>query len=176
MGRPAPTSRAGRALRGAVVAFVLVGYVLVLGTTASGEGLKLIPHLAQEHAPTALHAPHLVGDVEGERGVLRTLRPEAPTHDDHAHEAALAPRTVRVLATPLEALGLHTHDGRLHRHDAPPDESRVIVTVSLDKHRLPATPAVPAPVVSAHAPSAGPALALSSVDLSVETPPPIRRG
>ena len=175
MRRPAPRSRAGRALRGALVAFVLVGYVLVLGTTASGEGLKLIPHLALEHAPTALHAPHLVGDVEGERDVLRTLRPEAPAPDAPPH-AAGGPRTVRVLATPLEALGLHVHGGRLHRHDAPPDAPRTIVTVSLDKHRLPAAPAVPAPVVSSHTASAGPSPALSSVDLSVETPPPIRRG
>ncbi|PAP75501.1 hypothetical protein [Rubrivirga marina] len=178
MRRRASASRTERALRGALVALVVAGYVLALGTTASGEGLKLLPHLALEHAPTAPAAPHLVGDQEGDRDVLRTLRPKAHAHDDHKHRHASDPvrETIHVLATPPEARGLHEHEGAVHRHDTAPTEQHVVVTVSLDKHRLPATPGVPAPAVAA-VPLGGERMAPpASVDPSVETPPPIRRG
>ena len=183
MSRPAPTSRTVRALRGGLVALVLAGYLAALGTTASGAGLKLIPHLALHHAPTALVAPQLVGDVEGDRDVLMTLRPGAHHHDGHAHHghdghraAPHAPRTVRVMATSPEARGVHTHDGVLHSHNAPPREARVWTTVSLDRHRLPAAHAVPVPPVSPHAVVGVPDRAPPSVIRLVETPPPIGRG
>ena len=168
-----------RALRGVLVALVLAGYAVALGTTASGEGLKLIPHLALEHAPTAPAAPHLVGEEEGDRDVLRTLRPNAHgghRHDGRPHGAEPVRETVYVLATTPSARGLHEHDGAFHRHEPTPDDKAALVTVSLDKHRLPATPAVPAPPVAVvHLDGERPG-APASVEPSVETPPPIRRG
>ncbi len=183
MRRAATPSRTVRALKGVLVALVLAGYALALGTTASGEGLKLIPHLALDHAPTAPAAPHLVGEEEGARDVLRTLRPKAHVHDGHEHRhdghphgAEPVRETIYVLATPPEARGLHEHDGAFHSHGPTPDDRAALVTVSLDKHRLPATPAVPAPVLAAIRLDGERPAPPASVDPSVETPPPIRRG
>jgi hypothetical protein len=167
-----------RALRGALVALVLAGYAVALGTTASGEGLKLIPHLALEHAPTTPAAPHLMGEEAGDRDVLRTLRPEAHTHggQEHRHDADPARETIYVLATPPATRGLHEHDGAFHSHETPPDDRAALVTVSLDKHRLPATPAVPAPAVAVIRLDDERPAPPDSVEPSVETPPPIGRG
>ncbi len=183
MSRAATPSRTGRALRGLLVVLVLAGYAVALGTTASGQGLKLLPHLALDHVSTAPTVPHLVGDVEGDRDVLRTLRPKAHAHGGHEdqhhghhHSAEPVRETVHVRATPPEVRGLPEHDGTVHSHEPPPDERPLVIPVSLDKHRLPATPGVPAPAVALlHLDGVRPA-PLASVDSSVETPPPIRRG
>ncbi len=188
-------TRRARALRGALAVAVLVGYLAAWGGTAAGHGWRLAPHLALEHArPPAPAAPHVVGDVAPGAHVLPTLRPEerhthggrshGHKHGEERHERdeaqglAPAPDVFPAGQTVLAEAngGLHEHDGVTHSHDEPPSVPAVLVTVSLDKHRLPATSAVPAPPALAVAAFGDDAEALESIDLSVETPPPIRRG
>lgn len=190
MHRPAQTApRPRRALRGALAVAVLAGYLAALGGTAAGHGWKLVSHLALHHAGPMPVAPTLYS-ADGQKGgrALTTLRPTAPhTHGGvtHAHgqehtghEPLSTLFSGRHTAQPEAAgdPGLHRHDGVLHSHEAPPPEPAVVVTVSLDKHRLPAAAAVPAPLAVTLADLGEGIGAPESVDPSVETPPPIGRG
>lgn len=185
--RPASTSRLARALRAGGGALVVAGYLAALGaTTTAGQGLRLLPHLALDHTQSAPSRPGLVEDERGDHPVLTTLR-ERETHrhgraaHTHEHDGGLeAPPDLfpehGAIRTEGRDDGLHEHDGVFHSHDAPPPEPAVVLVVSLDQHHVPTAPAVPAPEVwgldgglEAHG-------SLHSVDLSVETPPPIGRG
>ena len=186
MRRPRPTSLRARAFRAGLVALVLAGYLAALGATASGRGLALGTHLVLAHGERAPATPGLVGEATVGGDVLTTLRPDVThRHGDHVHShepdgetpaPALFPERGAVRVSTEAEPGAHEHDGRFHRHDAPPREPRLVLTVSLDKHRLPPVAAVPAPPALQLADLGGPEGALDSVDLSVETPPPLRRG
>lgn len=175
---------------------VLAGYLAALAATPTGQGLGLLGHLAAEHGPAPLAAPALVVGTEAAGpAVLPTLR-EVHRHGDgpvHSHDdpgdAARhrhRPAPVLVLATPpaqrearagwLGGADLHEHDGVVHSHAPAPPEPAVVQAVSLDKHRLPEAARVPAPPTSTAAAAGRGGVGLSSVSLSVETPPPIGRG
>lgn len=170
---------------------VVAGYLLALGGTSSGQGWRLLSHLASAHADTS-PAPSLVPEVDASLApVLRTLRPRHHSHgrghghrheteaDEHTHDDPVRfgqpVRTVRANARDVTE-GVHEHDGVFHSHDAPAPETPVVVPVSLDQHRLPTPLPVPLPPPPRDADLGDPRAALPSVDLSVETPPPIRRG
>ncbi|WP_420455836.1 hypothetical protein [Rubrivirga sp.] len=181
-------TRQTRALRGALAVAVLAGYLAAWGGTSAGHGWRLAPHLALDHArPAVPAAPHVLGDTAPGLGVLPTLRPDAGhTHGGRAHshghgeahghapDPDVFPAGRPVLAD--DTGGLHEHDGVLHSHREPPPEPAVLVTVAVDKHRLPATPVVPAPPPPTVADLGDGTVALESIGSSVETPPPIRRG
>ena len=188
MPRLAPdTSRLARALRVALVVAVLAGYLAALGGTASGQGWKLASHLARDHASPTLAAPILHEEGSGDHTLTTLTAGERHTHGGRAHTHGLAEAGHGSLADLFSehrqpdshqpgASGVHEHDGVLHSHDAPPPEPTAVVTVSLDKHRLPGTPAVPAPPAPGLADREAGLEPPRSVDRSVETPPPIWRG
>ena len=175
-----------------VAVLVVGGYLMALGSTSSGQGWRLLSHLVSAHGAVP-PAPVLVPEADvGLAPVLRTLRPSerhshegghahshGPTRDDHAHDGPVPfgepVRTVRARTEDVPE-GVHEHDGTLHSHDAPAPETPVVVTVSLDRHHLPTPVRVPRPPPPCDADLGDPRAAHPSVDLSVETPPPIRRG
>lgn len=192
MARPAPTTRAARALRAALVGLVVAGYALALGATASGEGLALIPHLILAHDALALPPPTVGQEPQADK-VIPTLRPDSHTHgegrhthqhgsDAHAHDdaAEAAPpaawQTLRAEASERDA-GWHTHGDEAHRHLSPePDPGpESVLAFSLDEHRLP-TALVPSPPPVTAADRSDPTETIASHEASVETPPPIARG
>ena len=168
---------------------MLAGYLAAWGGTAAGHGWRLAPHIALEHAgvPTL---PDVVAGGQAHR-VLPTLRPTGThahgghkhTHGGHAHshESEFARPAGGAFPAGRAAQAhddhpLHEHDGVFHSHDAPTPAPAVAATVALDKHRLPTTPDVPAPPASTLADLGDGAGPPESIDSSVETPPPIRRG
>lgn len=166
---------------------VAAGYLIALGGTSSGQGWQLLSHLASAHAD-APPAPALVPEADADLApVLQTLRsPTARSHEHghtHGHEAeghahggpVRFGRPVRA-STSAPAEGVHEHDGVSHSHDAPAPDAPAVVTVSVDHHRLPTPSCVP-PSPSARLANVGdPRATAPSVDVSVETPPPIRSG
>ena len=170
--RPSRRRLTARALRVGAVVLVVAGYLAAFGTTPTGQGWSLLPHLALDPG-LPLAAPTLVVEQPQEGPALTTLRPEATDDPEDASEHVRA--TLPVIHAGLRgADGRRAHEGVLHAHDAPAPEPSVSPTLSLDKHRVPAPTAVPAPPASVAAvdepPEAG-----ASVDRTVETPPPIGR-
>ena len=171
-----------------MIACALAGYLAALAATPTGHGLRLAGHVATAHHGPA--APPLAS-ASGRAGrVLPTLRDAHrhrgaaahghETHGDHDHGLSVhrSARPVPARATPPApgGAGVHEHDGVLHSHGAPTPEPAVVVTVSLDKHRLPEAPPVPGPPTPTAAPPAPGGVDPAWVDLSVETPPPLGRG
>ncbi len=185
-----------------VAVLVLLGYLFVLNSSATGHGWHLLVHQIQEHhmgAPV-LAAPEVY--VEGSQDAalaMSTLR-NLHRHDsaqtphshgakgDRHHDAAMLPnfrRVVRAHVAPLPEHcedpqqredGFHEHDGYVHTHDLPEPDATFVVVLALDQHHLPSAPALPIPLASPDADLDGPVVALRSIDLLVETPPPIALG
>ena len=175
---------------------MLAGYLAALAATPTGHGLRLLGHVATAHHGVA--APPLASASGGAGRVLPTLRDahrhragaahehgEAHSHGaggDHGLSFHRSARPVPAHATPPAATDgwggadAHEHDGVLHSHGAPAPEPAVVVTVSLDKHRLPEAPPVPGPPAPTAAPPAPGGVDPAWVDLLVETPPPLGRG
>ncbi len=174
--------------QGALVGLVLVGYLVALGTTPAGEGLRLLGHLAHAHGAAPVAAPAYRADpATVGLPVLPTLRASAAhAHGDgerHTHAPTPRPtttgRVVRARAETPAATGgdLHRHGATVHAHDTQAPAAPVVpVRVSVDTHRLPDATHVPAPPFRADAPATGDTAQLRSVDGSVDTPPPIGRG
>lgn len=173
-----------------LVGLLVAGYLVALGTTPAGEGLRLLGHLAHAHgapvpaAPAYRPDPATVG-----LSVLPTLR--TPAHGGHARHTRSGPdhearperrpspsgRVVRARTDAPSGGDGHRHGDTVHSHETPAlPAPAVLVRVSVDTHRLPDTARVPAPPPRADAPVAGGVAALQSVNGSVDTPPPIRRG
>ncbi|WP_412061374.1 hypothetical protein [Rubrivirga sp. IMCC45206] len=192
MARPIPATRPARALRAALVGFVVVGYGLALGATAPGQGLAILPHLLLDHHGHALVAPTLVDEPRADT-VIPTLRPESHAHDArhhthrqggeaHTHDGVpeTAPRetwrTLRATAPP-SAAGWHAHGDDVHRHiSSEPDAGpEAVIAVALDDHRPAMAPALP-PAAATPADLGAPTTTMVSHQMSVETPPPIGQG
>lgn len=171
------------------MALALAGYLAALAATPTGQGLRLLSHLASDHAAAPPSAPTLVHGVRADGyTVLPTLRADLHRHGHeglHVHGDRRADGgtayAVHVHATPpattwAGGADFHEHDGALHSHGAPAPEPTVVPIVSLDKHRLPEAPPVPAPPPSTAAPPGASRVGPALVSLAVETPPPIGRG
>ena len=174
------------------VACVLAGYLAALAATPTGHGLRLAGHVATAHHGTA--APPLASAPGGAGRVLPTLRDVHRhragaahehghgAHGDHGPSVHRSARPVLAHTAPPAAgsgwggADVHEHDGVLHSHGTPAPEPAVVVTVSLDKHRLPEAPPVPGPPPPTAAPPVLGGVGPAWVDLSVETPPPLGRG
>ena len=174
----APTLTRSRALRGAAAVVVAVGYLAALSATSIGNGWRLVPHLALEHGAT-VEAPRVLEDESGPV-VLTTLR-AVHRHGGHAHTHSLegaTSRTARHLEDAHSDLegDVHEHDGVAHSHRAPPDETALVTTVALDKHRPAGSAAVPGPAVRDLSGFGEARETLGTQTTDVETPPPIRRG
>lgn len=131
-------------------------------------------HSAPRHRPEpddAHHAhPHGHAHTPGSDAPEATP-PHRAVRTAHAHNSPPRPGG----ETP-DTGRFHRHGPLVHTHGAPaPEPPLVVVRRALDTHRLPEVPRLPAPP-SREAPEAGPAARPSSVDGSVETPPPIARG
>jgi len=170
--RPArPGRRRRRALaRGAAVLVALAGYLAVLMASGSGQGLEVLPHLVFAHAG---HAPRLADDLPSDGHRLTTLRPDAEAAPVDDEKAFPEHRTIRVNAEPVP--GLHRHGDRLVTHEHPPEPDRT-PTAHLDQHRLPTPAVIPAPSEASRAPEIAYVEATTSIEPSVETPPPLGRG
>ena len=129
-----------RALRGALAAAVLAGYLVGVAATPAGQGLRLLAHLADAHAAPTLAAPALVADAPTDvLPALSTLRPRAHRHGGgaaHHHgphaEAPHGGLSLRHRAAPVrvegpahgDADGVHEHGGVLHSHTPRPPSRR----------------------------------------------------
>ena len=175
-----------------VALVVLAGYLLVLGGTSVGQGWRLLAHVASAHAPASPASPEVYGEAPlGLAPTMTTLRPhrgDGSTHaHGHPHTHGNRPgfrEAVRAEAgTPrgfhdegFHDGGFHAHDGYTHTHDAPAPEPEVVLTVSLDKHRLPGAPPVPGPPPPGEADFGAHPEVPHTVAVPVETPPPLAHG
>ncbi len=128
----------------------LAGYLLALGATPTGHGLRLTAHLLAEHGEA--HDEAHAHDEEHEHG-------EAHAHDEARDTGASEP--------------VHAHDGRLHSHrEEPPPPA--IVALALDKHCLFESSGVPAPAPARTADPVSPGAIHAPVVVPVEMRPPQR--
>lgn len=166
-------------LRIALVGTVAVGYLAVLGATAAGQGLRLIPHLLLDHVETASAAPQLAESPDDDFAPVTTLRPSVHRHGDHSHGHGSphehrhpAPSSIQADAAP--GVGLHEHDGVVHTH-APADPPPAVVLVTVDDHR-PSTATTRAALPPSGVDQSTVEARAESEALAVETPPPVGRG
>lgn len=154
---------------GAVVLLV-AGYLAAFGTTPTGQGWSLVPHLALDPG-LPLAAPTLVVEAPQERPALPTLRSQS------SGTAAVGGAARLPVGRPgvRGADGRHLHERALHAHGVPTPAPVEVPTLSLDKHRVPAPMTVPAPPASVA--GYGERIEAETTEhRSVETPPPIGRG
>ena len=156
--------------------------VPALASAPGGAG-RVLPTLRDVHRHGG-GAAHTHGHEAHEHGA-HTHGHGAHGDHDHGPSVHRSARPVPARATPPVLGGsgrgwggeeVHEHDGVLHSHGAPAPEPAVVVTVSLDKHRLTEAPPVPGPPSPTAAPPAPGGVDPAWVDLSVETPPPLARG
>lgn len=158
----------------------LMGYISVLAASPTGHGLRLLGHLVRSHsvvsamALSAERGAFERHDEAGEDGVS-----PGPSHSHrgvvHTHSSrSPSARSGQSAQKGHRGSGdVHEHDGIVHSHEAPPPAPAVVMTVSLDKHRLP-----DADQVEALRPSLEEIVEASeerglSAEIGVETPPPI---
>ena len=172
------------AMRGAVLALVVAGYVLLASASAAGHGWWLIQHSATAHHAADPDAPatepHGHGDAhddaddhDGHDGHGHDLIGDHHIGAHHADGDDHADDHDEVDAAAVH--GAHTHSGHVHTHDGQTQPPPAVLVGGIGKHCLPASPVLPVPPVMRGERGAGEVLVPVDAVHAVEAPPP-RRG